>query len=133
MRRSTRSRRRSLRASIEDLEPRQLLNASAYGGLGPEAVLKASDLGPWGRLKLVEKLETGGDHRVDALFDKLILKFDHWAHQHPNLARESGIKNGAIGSTITKSQVLRIRQVCRLHQDRARLEGDSQALIPRHS
>jgi len=37
------------------------------------------------------------------------LKFDHWAHQHPNLARESGIKNGAIGSTITTSQVLRIR------------------------
>jgi len=75
------------------------------GGLGPEAVLKASDLGPWGRLKLVEKLETGGDHRVDALFDKLILKFDHWALQHPNLARESGIKPGLMGSTISTSQV----------------------------
>jgi len=72
--------------------------------LGPEAVLKASDLGPWGRLKLVEELETSGDHRVDALFEKLVIKFDHWTINHPNPARESELKPRPLGTTISTSQ-----------------------------
>ncbi len=104
-------RKRYLRviAAVEPLEPRQLLHSGPL--LLKEAAVALTgnaDLGPWGRLKLVDRLENQGDHQFDAIGERLTAKFNRWALHHPTLAHDSGFKPtpvGSWGSSIPTTQV----------------------------
>ncbi len=92
MSRPERKRRLRVIAAVEHLEPRQLMHSGPL--LLKEAAVALSgtaDLGPWGRLKLVDRLEKQGDHQFDALDERLTIKLDHWELRHPTLAREWGL------------------------------------------
>ena len=110
MSRLERKRRLRVIAAVEPLEPRQLMHSGPL--LLKEAAIALSgtaDLGPWGRLKLVDRLEKQGDHQFDALGEKVTVKLDHWELKHPTLAREWGLPKptplGSGNASISTTQI----------------------------
>ncbi len=110
MSRPERTRRLRVSAVAEPFEPRQLMHSGPL--LLKEAAVALSgtaDLGPWGRLKLVDRLEKQGDHQFDAMDERLTIKLDHWELKHPTLAREWGLTKptplGSGNASISTTQI----------------------------
>ncbi len=110
MSRPDRKRRLRVIAAVEHLEPRQLMHSGPL--LLKEAAVALSgtaDLGPWGRLKLVDRLEKQGDHQFDAMGERLTIKLDRWEIKHPTLAREWGLAKptplGSGNTSISTTQI----------------------------
>jgi len=76
MNREKRKRRLQAKPLTEKLETRWLMHTG---------------FGPWGALRLLDRLETQGDHRFDALYQRLSTKFDKWAVGHPEQAELAGV------------------------------------------
>jgi RHS repeat-associated protein len=76
MNREKRKRRLQAKPATEKLETRWLMHTG---------------FGPWGALRLLDRLEAQGDHRVDALYQRLSARFDRWAARHPEQAKLSGV------------------------------------------
>ncbi len=53
--------------------------------------LARGDLGPWGRLRLLVRMEAQGDHQFDGLFHRLSMSYTTWAARHPARAAHSGV------------------------------------------
>ncbi len=86
-------------AAIERLESRRLMHSGPLFLNEAAIALKGTaDLGPWGRLKLVDRLDAQGDHQFDAMGEKLTIKFAHWSMNHPILARQSSFRPSAMQS-----------------------------------
>ena len=62
------------------------------------ALTGSANLGPWGRLKLVDQFNAQGDHQFDAMGEKLTVKYSHWALRHPSLARSSAFRPTPLAS-----------------------------------
>lgn len=102
MSRQLRKHRLRVQTSVEAFEPHQLMRFGPF--FLKEAVSALSgtvSLGPWGGLKLVDRLETQGHHQFDSLDERLTVKFDHWALEHPTLASRSGVHPTPPGSAQT--------------------------------
>jgi hypothetical protein len=64
--------------------------------------LKQHDsLGPWGGLRLLVQMELRGDHRFDALYQRLSGRFERWAASHPAQARVLGLNPIPISTPVT--------------------------------
>jgi hypothetical protein len=72
MNREKRKRRLQAKPSTEKLETRWLMHTG---------------IGAWGALRLIDRLEARGDHRVDALYLELSARFDRWVTTHPEQAK----------------------------------------------
>ena len=55
------------------------------------AMLVPQNSGEWGTLRVLARLEAGGDHRFDTLYQRISARYDHWAVGHPLQARLSGV------------------------------------------
>ena len=56
------------------------------------AQLVPSNLGSWGALRVLARLEAQGDHRFDPIYERISARFEHWAALHPGEARVSGLR-----------------------------------------
>ena len=66
--------------------------------------LKQHDsLGPWGGLRLLVQMELQGDHRFDALYQRLAGRYERWAASHPAQARVMGLNPIPISTPVTSS------------------------------
>ena len=99
MSRLERKRRLRVIAAVESLEPRQLMHSGPlFLKEAAVALSGTASLGPWGRLRLIDRLEKQGDHRFDAMGEQLTARFDHWALKHPSQARDLGFRPTPLGS-----------------------------------
>ena len=53
--------------------------------------LAHSNMGNWGALRVLTRIEASGDHRFDLLYQNISVRFGRWAASHPIQARLSGL------------------------------------------
>jgi YD repeat-containing protein len=59
--------------------------------------LVPGNVGNWGTLRVLDRLEANGDHQFDQLYQRISTRFDHWAALHPAQARRSGVTALPVG------------------------------------
>ena len=50
-----------------------------------------ANMGSWGTLRVLARLEADGDHQFDQLYQQISARYDHWADRHPLQASVSGV------------------------------------------
>ena len=74
--------------------------------------LVPSNMGNWGALRVLTRIEASGDHRFDLLYQNISLRFGRWAASHPIQARLSGLTAAPlqpVGSTDHSAPIMPIR------------------------
>ena len=70
------------------------LAASPLDLKGQKAEIKElvpANMGSWGTLRVLVRLEAAGDHQFDQLYQQTSARYDHWAALHPSQVRRMGL------------------------------------------